>query len=61
MVQDFLGIEWRIKMSAKRLISDEQRLKLRNSKIHKGKQITDFSSKEKDELLEILAKKAGIL
>ena len=48
-------------MSAKRIISDEQRLKIRNSKIHKGKQVIDLSSKEKDELLEILAKKAGIL
>ncbi len=48
-------------MSAKRLISNKQRLKLRNSKIYKGKQIIDLSSQEKDELLEILAKKAGIL
>ena len=45
----------------KRLISDEQRIKIKNSKIHKGKNINDLSSKEKDELLEILAKKAGIL
>lgn len=48
-------------MSAKRLISDEQRLKLRNSKIYKGKKIKNLSLKEKDEVLEILAKKAGIL
>lgn len=48
-------------MSAKRLISDNQRLKIRNSKIYKGKKIEDLTSEEKDKLLEILAKKAGIL
>ncbi len=45
----------------RRLISDVQREKLRNSKIYKGKNIKDLTEKEKDELLEILAKKAGIL
>ncbi len=48
-------------MSVKRLISDEQRLKLRNSKKYKGKVVKDLNELEKDELLEILAKKAGIL
>lgn len=48
-------------MGAKRLISDEQRLKIRNSKKYKGKQILDLSSQEKDELLELIAKKVGIL
>ena len=48
-------------MSAKRLISDTQRLKLRNSKKYKDKKIKDLSENEKDDLLEILAQKAGIL
>ncbi len=48
-------------MSAKRLIPDAQRLKLRNSKKYKDKKIKDLSQNEKDELLEILAKKADIL
>lgn len=45
----------------RRLISDKERLKIKTSKIYKGKKITDLTEKEKDELLEILAKKAGIL
>ncbi len=45
----------------RRLISDKQREKLRNSKKYKGKKISDLSDKEKDNLLEILAKNAGIL
>ncbi len=45
----------------KRLISDIQREKLRNSKKYKGKKITDLTEKEKEELLEILAKKARII
>ncbi len=45
----------------KRLISDVQRLKLKNSKKYKDKKVKDLSDIEKDELLEILAKKAGIL
>ncbi len=48
-------------MGAKRLISEEKRLKLRNSKIYKGKKVTGLNQAEKDKLLEILAKQAGIL
>jgi hypothetical protein len=48
-------------MAVKRLASDKERIKLHNSKIHKGKDITKMSQVEKDDLLKILAEQAGIL
>jgi len=48
-------------MSAKRLITDAQRLLLRDSKKNKGKNPANLNRQELDELIVILAKKAGIL
>ena len=48
-------------MSAKRLISDKQREHLKNLKKYHGKKLKDLSDIEKDELLELIAKKLGLL
>ena len=48
-------------MAVKRLISDEKRAKLAGSKAHKGKNITTMNAVDKDDLLRILAEKAGLL
>ena len=48
-------------MSAKRLISDEQRQTLRDSKKHKGKDLSKLTRQDLDDLIIILAKKANIL
>ena len=48
-------------MSVKRIISDEKKAKLIGSKVHKGKDPQTLTSQEKDELLIILAQKAGLL
>lgn len=45
----------------RRLISEAQRLKLKNYKLYKGKKIKDLSDEQKDHLLELLAKKIGLL
>lgn len=45
----------------KRLISDKQRQQLKNSKKYYGKKLKDLSNIEKDELLELIAKKLGLL
>lgn len=48
-------------MAIKRLISEEKRQKLINSKKYKGKIFVNLTATEKDELLEILAKKLDLL
>lgn len=48
-------------MTVKRLTTEKQRQIIKYSKKYKGKSISDLSQKEKDKLLEILSKKAGIL
>ncbi len=47
-------------MSVKRLITNKQRKQLKDSQKYRGRRLKDLSAIEKDELLEILAKKAGI-
>lgn len=48
-------------MSAKRLITDKQRKIIRESKKHKGKDLSKLTRQDLDELIIILAKKANIL
>ena len=48
-------------MSAKRLISDKQREQIKKLNKYRGKKLSDLSNTEKDELLELIAKKLGIL
>ena len=48
-------------MAVKRIISDEKKATLAGSKAHKGKDITTMTPTEKDDLLKILAEKAGLL
>ena len=45
----------------KRLISNEQRKQLKNLKKYRGKKLSNLSDIEKDELLELIAKKLGFL
>ncbi len=45
----------------RRLISNQQRKELKNSKKYYGKKLKDLSNIEKDELLELIAKKLGLL
>lgn len=47
-------------MPAKRLITEKQRQNLINSKKFKGTSIVAMNQKEKDELLEIVAKTLGL-
>ena len=61
MEQVYLGIKRKFKMTVKRLTTEKQRQIIKYSKKYKGKSISDLSQKEKDKLLEILSKKAGIL
>ncbi len=48
-------------MVVRRIISNEQKEKISGFKVYKGKSFLNLSQTEKDKLLEILAKKAGIL
>ena len=48
-------------MTVKRLISDKKRKQIKNSKKYHGKKLKELSNLEKDELLEIIAKKLGLL
>lgn len=48
-------------MSAKRLISENQRKAIRDSKKHKGKDRSKLTRQDLDDLIIILAKKANIL
>lgn len=45
----------------KRLLNKEQRKIIKNIKKFKQKQFKSFSVKEKDDLLKILAEKAGLI
>lgn len=45
----------------KRLITDAQKEKLKDLKKYKGQKVSKLSQKEKDELLELIAKKLGLL
>jgi len=48
-------------MAIERLTTEKQRQEIRDSKKYKGKNIKDLSNIEKNELLEIVCKKLGIL
>jgi len=48
-------------MPAKRIISTEQRAKIKDLKKYRGKKLEDLSIAEKDDLLELMAKKLGFL
>ena len=48
-------------MSAKRHLSEEQRLELKEERKFKNILVSVLSSKEKDELLEIIAKKLKLI
>ncbi len=48
-------------MSARRLITEQQRQVIRESKKHKGKNSSNLTRQDLDDLTIILAKKAGIL
>ena len=45
----------------KRLVSEEQLSKIKDLKKYKGKKISELTQIEKDELIEIIAKKLKIL
>ena len=48
-------------MTIKRIISEEQRELIKDLKKYRGKKLKDLSDIEKDELLELMAKKLGFL
>lgn len=48
-------------MTVKRIISEEQREKIKDLKKYKDRTISDLSQAEKDDLLELMAKKLGYL
>jgi len=48
-------------MGLKRIITEEEKALIKPQKKFKGKNIKDLSQNEKDELLEIVAKKLNIL
>jgi hypothetical protein len=48
-------------MTVKRIISEEKRANIKDLKKYKGRNLTDLSLEEKDELLELMAKKLGFL
>lgn len=48
-------------MTVKRIISEEQRELIKDLKKYRGKKLKDLSDIEKDELLELMAKKLGFL
>lgn len=48
-------------MSARRLITEKQRQAIRDSVKYKGRNFNSLNQIEKDELLQLLAKKANIL
>ena len=45
----------------KRLISDKQREQIKKLNKYRGKKLSSLSDIEKDELLELIAKKLGLL
>jgi hypothetical protein len=45
----------------KRLINEEQKKKLKDLKKYKGRKISSLSQSEKDDLLEIIAKKLNLI
>ena len=45
----------------KRLISEEQHNNLKDLKKYRGRKLKDLSKEEKDNLLELMAKKLGFL
>ncbi len=48
-------------MAIQRLLTEKERQQIRESKKYKGRNIKDLSQNEKEELLEIICKKLGIL
>ena len=48
-------------MVVKRIITDEQKSKIKDQKKYKGKKISQLNQAEKDELLEIIAKKLNLI
>ena len=48
-------------MTVKRIISDEKRALIKDLKKYKGRVLSYLSQEEKDELLELMAKKLGFL
>jgi len=48
-------------MPARRLTTEKQRQAIKASQKYKGKAVNNLNQLEKDELLQLLAKKAGIL
>ena len=48
-------------MTVKRTISDKKRALIKDLKKYKDRTILDLSKEEKDELLELMAKKLGFL
>ena len=48
-------------MTVKRLITNEQKEKLKDLKKYKGKKISDLSTLEKEDLLELIAKNLNFL
>ena len=53
-------IKWKNKREMEQEKQEKEQLKAEREK-HKGKKFNTLSTKEKDELLEILAKQAGLL
>lgn len=48
-------------MAIQRLSTEKERIQIREFKKYKGRNIKDLSEIEKEELLEIICKKLGIL
>lgn len=48
-------------MSVKRIISDEKKAKIVGSKVHKGKTVSTMSDVDKDDLIQIIAEKLGLI
>ena len=48
-------------MAIKRIITEEQKSKIKDLAKYKGRSIKDLTKEEKDDLLELIAKKLNIL
>jgi len=48
-------------MTVERIISDKKRSQIKNLKKYRGRYLKDLSKEEKDNLLELMAKKLGFL
>lgn len=62
MLLDYHGTKQEIRiMVVKRLITDEEKAKIKLQKRYKGRNIATMTTEEKDNLLDIIAKKLNLI